>query len=89
TFIALATMQLVEKGQLNLDVDINQYLNLPMRIFHPSHPLSIITMRHIVSHSSGLGSNYEEEFHHGTPGDDFVKTNLTDVVLRYLLNKLS
>ncbi|CAF3339260.1 unnamed protein product [Rotaria socialis] len=89
TFIALAAMQLAEKGQLNLDVDINQYLNFPIRIFHPSHPQSIITMRHILSHSSGLGSNYEEEFHHGMPGDDFVKTNLTDVVLRYLLNKLS
>ncbi|CAF2064027.1 unnamed protein product [Rotaria magnacalcarata] len=56
TFIALATMQLVEQGQVNLDVDINQYLNLPMRIFHPSHPLSIITMRHIVSHSSAPGN---------------------------------
>lgn len=89
TFIALAAMQLVETGDLNLDVDINQYLNFPMRIHHPLYPTSIITMRHILSHSSGLGSNYEEEFHHGMPGDDYLKTNLTDVVLRYLLNKAS
>ncbi|CAF2878320.1 unnamed protein product [Rotaria sp. Silwood2] len=89
TFIALATMQLVEQGQLNLDVDVNQYLKFPMRILHPLFPYSIITMRHILSHSSGLGSNYEEEFHHGMPGDDFLKTNLTDVILRYLLNKAS
>ncbi|CAF4594395.1 unnamed protein product [Rotaria sp. Silwood1] len=89
TFIALATMQLVEKGQLNLNVDINQYLKFSMRISHPLFPYSIITMRHILSHSSGLGSNYEEEFHHGMSGDDFLKTNLTDVILRYLLNKAS
>lgn len=89
TFIALAAMQLVEKGQLNLDVDINQYLNFPMKIFHPLYPNSTITMRHILSHSTGLGSNYDEEFQHAMPGDHFLKTNLTDVILRYLLNRIS
>lgn len=89
TFIALAAMQLVEKGQLNLDIDINQYLNIPMRIFHPLYPNSIITMRHILSHSSGLGSNYDEEFQHAMPGDEFLNTNFTEIVLRYLSSKLS
>src|SRR5690606_21138283 len=64
TFIALASMQLVENGQLNLDIDVNQYLKFPMKISHPLFPNIKITMRHILSHSSGLGSNYEEEFKH-------------------------
>ncbi|CAF3620530.1 unnamed protein product [Rotaria sp. Silwood1] len=60
-----------------------------MRISHPLFQYSIITMRHILSHSSGLRSNYEEEFYHGIPGDNFFKTHLIDVTLRYLLNKAS
>ncbi|UJR16798.1 hypothetical protein I4U23_003697 [Adineta vaga] len=89
TFVALAAMQLVEKEVLDLDKDVNQYLNFPIRIFHPFFPNVTITMRHILSHSTGLGSNYEEEFQHGMPGDDFVKTNLTEVTLRYLTNNAS
>ncbi|CAF3587805.1 unnamed protein product [Rotaria sp. Silwood1] len=46
-------------------------------------------MRHILSHSSGLRSNDEEEFYHGIPEDNFFKTNLIAVTLRYLLNKAS
>jgi len=33
-------------------------------------------MPHMLSHSTGLGSNHEEDFHHASPGDDFLKTNL-------------
>ncbi len=60
TFIALSAMQLVEKSQLNLDIDVNEYLKFPN---------SIIAMRHLLSHSSDLGSNYEEDFHHAMTED--------------------
>ncbi|CAF1482216.1 unnamed protein product [Adineta ricciae] len=89
TFVALAAMQLVESEVLNLDNDVNYYLKFPTRIIHPLFPNATITMRHILSHSTGLGSNYEEDFQHGMPGDDFVKTNFTEVVLRYLTSTAS
>ncbi|CAF4156067.1 unnamed protein product, partial [Rotaria sordida] len=64
----------------------NQYpINPSKSIF----VLASLSKAFILSRSSGLGSNYEEEFHHGIPGDDFLKTNLTDIILRYLLNKAS
>jgi CubicO group peptidase (beta-lactamase class C family) len=50
TLIALSAMQFVEKSQLNLITDINKYLKFPN---------SIVARRHLLSHSSGLGSNYE------------------------------
>ena len=89
TFIALAAMQLVETDDIDLDQDVNRYLNFSTQLCHPLFPNSTVTLRHILSHGSGLGSNYEEDFHHALPGDDFVKTNLTEVVLRYLTNHAS
>ena len=89
TFIALAVMQLVEKGAIDLDQDVNQYLPLSTRLSHPLFPNVTITVRHILSHGTGLGSNYEEDFLHAMPGDDFTTTNLTEVVLRYLTTNAS
>lgn len=67
TFIALTAMQLVEMNQLDLDEDINQYLSTPMRIVHPLYSNISITMRHILSHRSGIGPNFDEEIKHYVP----------------------
>jgi len=50
-FTALAVMQLVEQGELDLDVPITTYLP----DFQPHNPFDTpITLRHLLSHRSGL-----------------------------------
>lgn len=86
TFIAVAAMQLVESGRVQLDADVNQYL-LPTdpRIVHPSHPSSAITLRQLLSHSASIGSNEQVEPYFFFPDDDgLVKTTLADACFSYL-----
>ncbi|MGB5392828.1 MAG: serine hydrolase [Lutimonas sp.] len=52
SFTAMAVMQLVEQGKLDLDVDISPYLGWKLQ--HPKHPDKIITARHLLSHTSGI-----------------------------------
>lgn len=46
---ALATMQLVEQGLIDLDVPIQKYIP-----DYPKHPKTQITVRHLLSHTSGI-----------------------------------
>jgi CubicO group peptidase (beta-lactamase class C family) len=51
---ALATLQLVERGVLNLDEDVNRYLRswtLPASSYTQNDP---VTLRRIMSHTAGL-----------------------------------
>jgi len=51
---ALATLQLVERGVLNLDEDVNRYLrswSLPASSYTQNNP---VTLRRIMSHTAGL-----------------------------------
>ncbi len=86
TFIAVTVMQLVECQHLDLDQDINQYLSPHMDVLHPWYPNISITMRHILSHTSSIGPNFEEEIKHYLPNDDFTKTNLSDIIRSYIHN---
>ncbi len=52
TVTATAVMQLWEKGQLDLDKDINEYL--PFKIRNPQYPDVPITTRLLLTHRSGL-----------------------------------
>lgn len=52
TLIALALMQLVEQGKLQLEDDINDYL--PFKIQNPHFPDSVITIRQLATHTSSL-----------------------------------
>jgi CubicO group peptidase (beta-lactamase class C family) len=87
TFIALAVMQLVELHHLDLDNDINQYLSPNMKVIHPFYSNISITLRHLLSHTSGIGPNFNEEIKHYVPNDDFIKTNLSDIIFSYINNK--
>ena len=50
TFTWTAVMQLVEQGKLNLDTDVNAYLD-----FHiPDTYLQPITLKHLMTHTSGI-----------------------------------
>lgn len=46
---ALATMQLVEQGLIDLDAAIQTYI-----LDYPKHPKTQITIRHLLSHTSGI-----------------------------------
>jgi CubicO group peptidase (beta-lactamase class C family) len=55
TFVATAIMQLVEKGQINLDDDINKYLSFEVR--NPRYPDVPITVRMLLCHRSSIIDN--------------------------------
>ena len=84
TFVIVAAMQLVETKHLDLDVDINQYLPSDMNISHPNFPNVTITVRHLLSHTAGIGSNTKLEFQHLLPGDSFTQAKPADIIKQFL-----
>ncbi|CAF3773524.1 unnamed protein product [Rotaria sp. Silwood1] len=74
TFIPVSAMQPVEQYLLDLDANLNHYLAPGMRVHHPLYPNHTITMRHILSPTSGIGSNFAEDLTHFSSNDDFTKT---------------
>jgi len=57
-FTATAVMQLVEKGELDLDRDINGYLD-----FHiPDRTGGPITLRHLLTHTAGFEDHWQDQF---------------------------
>jgi CubicO group peptidase (beta-lactamase class C family) len=51
-FDATAILQLYERGLIDLDADVNNYI--PFQIQHPEYPEIPITIRMLLSHRSGL-----------------------------------
>ena len=56
--VALVTAKLAEQGTIDLEDAIGQYLE--DEPFHPAHPTIAITLRHLLTHTSGIrdGSGY-------------------------------
>jgi CubicO group peptidase (beta-lactamase class C family) len=50
--VAIAVMRMVEAGQLDLDADVSPLLGWTLR--HPAHPDVPITLRLLLSHTSGI-----------------------------------
>lgn len=84
TFIVVAVMQMVEANRLDLDADVNQYLPASMHIVHPFFPNATITIRHLLTHSSGIGLDLVEQYKFYLPGDGFTQVNMGDVIENYL-----
>ncbi|MBI5058898.1 serine hydrolase [candidate division KSB1 bacterium] len=58
TVVATALMQLWEDSLFGLDDDINLYL--PWEVHHPFYPDSAITVRMLMTHTSGIADNGDE-----------------------------
>jgi len=74
TITGAAAMQLVEKGKLNLDEDINTYL--PFKVIHPKFPKIAITTRQLLTHSSAIvdrSSVYNSDLSYHYGGDNPTK----------------
>ena len=87
--VAIAVWRLVEQGKLDLDRDVSLYLGWQLR--HPAHPETPVTLRQLLSHTSGIvdGPGYgfalEEKLQDkltpqhlgaGAPGKRFEYANL-------------
>ena len=75
---ALGAMKLMERGRLELDRDVNEYL--PFSLRHPKAPDTVITLRMLLSHTAGIhdGTDYNSGIAKGAPmtellqGDSFT-----------------
>ncbi|UCD05491.1 MAG: serine hydrolase [candidate division WOR-3 bacterium] len=65
TITAAAVMQLWEHDSFDLDDDINEYL--AFEVHNPFHPDSIITFRHLLTHTSSINDNWSVMTYY--PGD--------------------
>ena len=54
TALAMVVFRLIEEGKLELDRDISDYLGVSVR--HPYYPDEVITLRLLLTHTSGLSS---------------------------------
>ena len=89
TITVTALMQLYEENLFMLDDDIDNYL--PFNVNHPDYPLTPITFRMLLSHSSGIRDNWNVMTYYDgdpeielsyylnqyfTPGGEFYNTSL-------------
>ena len=90
-FIATAVMQLVEEKILDLDEDINMYLNKSYgRIYHPRYPSGLISLRHLLSHTSSISFDDNLLIDSIQPDDlAFDNLNLMDFSFDNLVGKPS
>lgn len=70
--VALGVMRLVEAGKLDLDRDVSAYLGWPLR--NPGYPDVPITLRMLLSHTSGL----RDDADYAIPLGDTVRARVAD-----------
>lgn len=78
TVVATAIMQLVEQGLCGIDQDIGDILGFPVR--SPKHPDTPITLKMIMTHTSGLQDEYVR-FVVDSRSENPPKIRLADILL--------
>jgi len=68
TVAGTALMQLYEQGLFSLDDDVNQYL--PFELRNPNFPQDPITIRMLLSHTSSLNTNTQNQYYWGNFSGD-------------------
>ena len=76
-FVAIAALQQVEQGKLDLDVDINQYLSL-FKV--PDYHGMPVTMRQLLVHTAGFESKFW--------GDSTLREESTESLANHLARRL-
>ena len=82
TITACMIMQQVEEGKLGLDADINTYL--PFRVRNPGHTEKPITLRQLLTHTSGIRDNWKVLEEYWVKNGDF-KQPLAKSLPAYLI----
>jgi CubicO group peptidase (beta-lactamase class C family) len=89
TFIAIAVMQLEERGLVDLDASINEFISgkwsLPS-VFNPNFPNDKITLRHLLTHTAGIywNSTILQSIYY--PYDNWtIEATLGEVEMNYLV----
>jgi CubicO group peptidase (beta-lactamase class C family) len=75
-FIATAILQLYERGLIDLDADINEYLPFPVR--HPKFPDEPISVRTLLTNRSGLAMDAEDYIRFQNP-DEVIREYVSHV----------
>lgn len=89
-FVATAVMQVYEDGLIDLDTDINEYLDF--EVTNPNFSNSPLTIRQLLSHRSSLRDpegdmyDYWEEGDHSADLHDFLENILTPTGNNYQAN---
>jgi CubicO group peptidase (beta-lactamase class C family) len=101
SFSATAAMKLVEQGKLSLDADFGELIGFPIR--NPKYPGRIITLKMILSHTSGINdsqgyfnldvinpaknNNWAMCYNEYAPGEGYQYCNLNFNMLGAVLEK--
>lgn len=103
TFVSTAIMQLVEKGKIRLDDDVDKYLDFVVR--NPKYPDIPITIKMLLSHYSSLNDSqygwhlnqinpatnekYKECYNDYPPGTEFSYCNLAYSLLGAIIENVT
>jgi CubicO group peptidase (beta-lactamase class C family) len=85
-FTWTAVMQLVERGELDLNADINRYLDfeIPSRLLYTSEPPAPITLTHLMTHTAGFEAYPDQIFRLSAeqhlPLEEYVQVHLPERV---------
>ena len=82
TITACMIMQQVEQGKLELDADINTLI--PFKVRNPKHAEEPITLRQLLTHTSGIRDNWSVLENTWVKNGDFKKP-LAEFLLAYLV----
>jgi len=84
---AYIALRLVDQGKLSLDVPLNAYLTEPW--LPPSEYRDIITLRHVLSHNSGLGHNSLSRDSLFAPGQGYSYSAIGFLYLQAVIEQIT